>query len=277
MEIITLLIAAGCWALFDLERKLLVRSNPPEFVSFAFSLLVLPCYLVMGWYYFESWPSSRYYIPAALSALFASIGAVAFVNALSKGKISVLIPVLAITPVLSIVFSELILGERLPLVVVILVLMMSFAVHRLLGSSGALSEPGSLSMLLCATSWSLCIVLDKAALEYASAWYHGAWLNASVVVLLGLLCLVRGYGFKFVGSRRHWLLGAICFLFAVLCQLIALQTLSPGVVEATKRAFGTLISLAVGVWLFGEHIKREQLFYVAILTLCMISLLVLVN
>ena len=118
-------------------------------------------------------------------------------------------------------------------------------------------------------------MFDKAALDYTSPWFHGAWLNASVALLLGLYCMASGLAFSFTGKKSHWLFGAVCFLFAVLCQLIALKGLPPGVVEATKRAIGTVIGLAVGVWYFSENVKREQLFHAVILLLSMACLLAL--
>jgi drug/metabolite transporter (DMT)-like permease len=275
VEVTVLLVAAFCWASFDIARKVLVKTNPPEFVSLAFSVMVLPVYLLMGWYNFIVWPPIDYYLPASFSAVFAAVGAVSFVRALRQGKISVLIPVLAITPVLSIVFTQLLLDQSMPIAALALVLMMSFSLYRLLGSGGGLREPGSFSMLTCAASWSLCIVFDKAALDYTSPWFHGAWLNASVALLLGMYCMASGLAFRFTGKKSHWLFGAVCFLFAVLCQLIALKGLPPGVVEATKRAIGTVIGLALGVWYFSENVKREQLFHAVILLLSMACLLAL--
>jgi drug/metabolite transporter (DMT)-like permease len=209
----------------------------------------------------------------------------AFVVALARSPISVTVPLLSLIPAVTVGFAWPMLGERpalLQLVGIALVVLGAL----LLGSERAVApghtgnalalwwrslrqQSGALLMLVVVVCWALTLPLDKLGIELVGPARHGVALSGGVA--LGTLLLLVA---QQVQRRRGvvvattpaappardratlpLMLGAMAVAAAgLVLQLLAIQAVLVGVVEAVKRAIGNVGALGMGALAFGEPI-----------------------
>ncbi|MAE35358.1 MAG: hypothetical protein CMH97_08990, partial [Oceanospirillaceae bacterium] len=115
MSIAFLFISAICWTLFDLSRKKLVANETPLALTLAFNVGAIPLYLAAYFIASDSSVSAGYWLPSLVAATLAAMAAVGFITALKLGDVARVIPVLALTPVISTLAAGWLLGESLSL------------------------------------------------------------------------------------------------------------------------------------------------------------------
>ena len=264
MSWLFLLLASLAWVLFDFCRKRLVENNSPLLVSFVFSLFTLPVYLVF-WLATDSSQLPQvmvYYVFASLSALLAALGAVAFISALGRGRFSILLPMLALTPLIAALLNAVVFSNILNWQAYTIIGICAYATYRLLGEGFAITEPGAGFMLLAAFSWAGCICLDQFVLSHASVSFHALWVN--VIMVLVLFCSLvtrRKRALLPKGRKIYWAIGLCGFAAAVLLQFSALRYLDASIVEAVKRAIGIVAAMIVGSVFLREKLKPYQYVY----------------
>lgn len=260
-----LLIGAGfAWVGFDVCRKDLVKNHSPLSVTLGFSLLTLPIYTFVylsntGISYHQI--DQVYFVVATLSGVLAAAGAVSFITALSRGQFSILIPVLALTPVISALSNYVIFSTQLPWYAYFFILVSCYATYRLLGKGFVIAEKGAGFMLLAAFSWGTCISIDQFVLKLAPVSFHALWVNFIVCCILIIVLLLTRPSYQPVNNISRWLIGVICFSLAVFLQFSALIEIDASIVEAVKRAIGVVSALFIGRFIFKEYLTAAHYFY----------------
>lgn len=273
------LIASGLWAALDAQRKGLASSIGP---------VVLVVYLTVGqgfafgaWWAVVGapWPSAGYWLPGLGVALTNLVASVGFVAAVRASPLSLTIPMLSLTPVLSSLAAWAMLGERpglVPIVGIVAVVVGALTLQAGAVAGGPIAwarsliaEPGARWMLGVAALWSVSGVLDKVGLGHAAVPPHGA-LQALLIggALLAFLA-VRGRLGELGRARTHplgLLAAVLTSALAVGVQYLAILVWYVSFVEATKRAVGLVASVGIGRLFFGEPITAGKLVGVGVMT-----------
>ena len=268
---VTLTIISGlCWGALDAVRKQLAAH---------LEALPLTAWLVFGQLpVFTLWVvlSEQYHISAewlapglSVSAL-ALFAAILFVRAVQVSPLSLVIPMLSLTPAFAILISALTLGER-PTQLQLIGVGFVVSGALILGRAGTQTqgrgwrEPGLWMMTAVAWCWACTLTLDKLALRHADVPIHA--LAQSVVIGLSVLIILA---LRSELGRLRSLRGQVkLYLFAVGLgslatglQLIAVKSVLVGVVEGIKRSLGLTLAVANGALFFGEPLTPLKLFAV---------------
>lgn len=273
--------AALCWALFDALRKRLSRDVAPVHLALLLPLIQAPL--------LAAWAASREPLglplacawPLAASACFNGVALVVFLDALRLSPMSLTIPLLSFTPVLTTVWAWAFRGQVpgpwqvVGSALVVLgsgVLGLGGGAWRGLGS--LVKEPGVRRMTLVAVLWSWTGVLDQLAVNRgAGAWYAPA-VTLAVVVLLVLWALAQGrLGSSLAAIRplvsRPLIAGAagVIGAAALAVQIEAFRWAPVGFIEVVKRGVGMSSAVLLGRYAFHERLDGRTWVAVAILTL----------
>ena len=261
MAIVFLLISAVSWTLFDLARKKLVAGEAPLALTLAFNLGAMPLYGLAWWLSGESIATPDYWLPSAVAAALAALAAVGFISALKIGDIARVIPILALTPVISTVAAGLVLDESLNL---LQWLAMLVTVVAIVGAQGGLShikgKPFLLMLLVC-SGWGIGIVFDKQALAHSGPFFHGLVQTAAGSVLLILFALISGMPARLTTNPLRVIPALVVFVAAVVFQWLSLTELDAGVIETVKRSIGIIGALIAGVFVFNEQVTRARILW----------------
>ncbi|MFH2203720.1 MAG: EamA family transporter [Elusimicrobiota bacterium] len=189
-------LAAACGVCNALEgawvKHLSGRGFKPEFFAWCAASFTLP----ILWFSVsvEGWPAIQpaFYFPFAMAVLGNTVGLICFFRALSYGQLSLVYPLLALTPVWMLLSTEFITGEfpgRLGLWGILLSTAGCYALG--LDRTGPLSPfrnlwgiPGSRWALITSVIWSFTANFDKAAVEASSAMFHPAAAGTALAVTL---------------------------------------------------------------------------------------------
>ncbi|WMN62182.1 DMT family transporter (plasmid) [Pseudoalteromonas xiamenensis] len=255
---------------------MLTKSFSAAELTVFFTLVALPLYVF--YWIAQGAPEpvwADYLVPACLSGGLAALGSVQYLNALKRGDISKVIPVLCVTPVISGIAGWLVLNEALSWLDWCMVFLIAVGCAIMGTKSLNMRTSGFIPACITALSWGLCIVFDKVALQYATISFHLVFLSVCIVAL-NWFFLRPNLTIKQSEKLKMVFVGAGIFVGAIVFQLNALQEFHPGIVEATKRGLGVVSALAVGYWVLSEQITRKQLFLCFALVTC-VCLLVIDN
>jgi len=231
---------------------------------------------------------STFLLLATVESLAFTIASLLYVRAVTLSPLSLTIPYLGFTPVVSVVVAFIVLGEAPTLTGLIgIFLVVTGAVALHLGATdglrglitGPFREPGSWMMLLVALIWGTTTSLDKIAIRHGSEELLGFFLTAasSVILVATRIFLKNGPELSKIWSDRAslglLLLASMVAAAAVLCQFFAYRELFVAYVETIKRA-GGLGSVLIGVLIFKEGGLAYRL-PAAVLMLIGIALLML--
>jgi len=279
------LAASVLWAALDAQRKGLAGLIGP---------VVLVIYLTVGqglafgvWWAVVGapWPAAGYWLPGLGVALTNLVASVAFVAAVRASPLSLTIPMLSLTPVLSSIVAWLFLDERpgaLQLAGIFAVVAGALVLQSgtvrggpMTWARSLLAERGARWMLGVAALWSVSGVLDKVGLAYAEVPPHGA-LQALVIgfSLLGFLA-IRGRLSDLGRARARPLAlfaAVVTSALAVGLQYLAILVWYVSFVEATKRAVGLVASVGVGRMAFGEPVTPGKVSGVALMTVGVVAI-----
>jgi len=275
------LIGALSWALFDATRKRLSREISPVYLGLLLPLVQAPLLAL--------WAASREplglpaacLLPLVTSALVNGVALVLFLDALRLSPMSLTIPLLSFTPVISTTLAWIFRGQApgaaqyAGAVLVVsgaVVLGMGGGAWRSLASS--VREPGVRRMALVALLWSLTSVLDQTAVSRgAGAWYAPA-VTAAAALLMLAWTLARGQFRAFLSAAKplatHPLLTGIAIVIgatALAVQIESFRYAPVGFIEVVKRGTGMASAVLLGRFLFGEPLNRSKGLAVLLLTL----------
>lgn len=254
-----LLISSLAWTLFDLARKSLAHSEQPLTLSIAFNIGALPLYFLAWLISSEGFADINYWLPSFIAAMFAAIAAVGFVTALKLGDVTRIVPVLALTPIISTVAAGFALGESLTLWQWGAMLV---TVVGIMGAQGGVShirsKPFAL-MLLVSVCWGIGIVFDKLALQSSGPLFHGVIQTFFVALVLIAFAYMTKRGVSLSGPAYRLIPALSVFVIAVVMQWLALIEFDTGVVETVKRSLGIVGALVGGVLLFKERLRLLQI------------------
>ncbi|MCD8523763.1 MAG: DMT family transporter [Saccharospirillaceae bacterium] len=265
-----MLVSALAWSLLDLARKKLTAYAQPLTLAIWLSAGVTPLYLLLWLFQGASLPDAGYWLPGLVSLLVSALASVCYIRALSVGRIALLIPVLAFTPVVAALLSVGLLGERLSGVQWLAMLSIVLAIFLLHSGWNILLRPkeagaGLGLMLVVALCLGTGIVFDTMALTSATVFFHGLIQSAGMCLVLLLAysadSLRRSGRLSVPNYSGPWgllVLALLVFILAVSGQWLALDDVHPGIVETVKRSIGIIGAACWGVWIFGETVKPWQ-------------------
>lgn len=219
-----------------------------------------------------------FYIAVAFGLPLELLAMVLYVKALRVSPMSLTLPFLSLTPVLLIVSSYLILGERVShrgILGIALIAIGSYVLNfhhagrGILGPLRAvLRERGSVLMIIVATIYSITSVLGKMAILNSSPVFMGSTYFIALTVLYTPLALWnvrggRGFGIK---GRELWAIGAAGIFFAIMIvtHTFAVSVSKVAYMIAVKRT-SFLMGAALGFIFFKEKDLRERAFGSAIM------------
>ena len=271
MSLAALVITVLCalfWAVFDAQRKGLVRHINPIAVTAALAIGQTPLFVAWVAWDGQTVIEPGYWLPAAGVLVANVLASVLFFEAVRSSPLSATVPLLSFTPVFSALFAAVALDELLSgrqwggIALVVAGAFVLNARSADLRHPAALiramgRERGSLLMVTVAALWSGTTVLDKVAMRHTSVANHAALQVLILAVLLVAWLASRGRAgeLRAVGKcKRLFGLALVIGAVALALQLTAVQIAHVGLVEAVKRAFGVMAAVVVGRLVFGEEV-----------------------
>ena len=216
----------------------------------------------------DSSVSAGYWLPSLVAATLAAMAAVGFITALKLGEVARVIPVLALTPVISTLAAGWLLGESLSLYQWLAMLVTVVAIG---GAQGGLhhvkGKPFMLMLLVC-FGWGVGIVFDKQALEHSGPFFHGVIQTTLGSLLIATYALATRTPARLQGRALRLVPALLVFVGAVVFQWLALDGLDAGIVETVKRSVGIVGALLGGLLLFREAISKVQVFWCIVILAC---------
>jgi drug/metabolite transporter (DMT)-like permease len=220
-------------------------------------------------------PSPGYLLPGLGALALNFLGSLGFVHSVKLSPLSRTIPLLSLTPVFTALTAVPLLGElpeptQAAGILLVVVGAMALNSGGSLGGAvrGFLREKGALLMAAVALMWAVSGPLDKLALEHASVYFHATAMAFGVGVG-ALAALAWQQRLPALGSARgeaRLLLAAmICITVALTFQLLAIRVVLVSLVEAFKRALGSLIAVVLGGAVFGEKVGPGEWISVAVM------------
>lgn len=270
-----MVLSGLAFAGLDLIRKLLAGRLDALVLVFFMSLGAAPIVLVLLVSSEGPAPSPGYLLPGLGALVFNFLGSLGFIYAVKLSPLSRTIPLLSLTPAFMALTAIPLLGEypgpyqTLGIALVVIGAMTLTSEGDVLRPlRGLAKERGSVIMAGVAFFWSLSGPLDKRAIEHASVYFHATVMTAGVAAGALIVLLLQGRARALMDGRRHvpLLLGAmIAVTLALTFQLLAIQHVLVSLVEAMKRALGSLGALVLGRIVFSERVLPRQILAVVVM------------
>ena len=246
------------------------------FYAFLLEAPILGLWLVLGGDY-RLHPG--YLLPGAAAAVLGLGANVLFMVALRRSPLSLMIPMLALVPVITALFSGVLIGEWprvLQAAGIVFVAAGLFALYLPAGSGLSLRavwnafarEPGAKPMLGVVLLWSLNPPVDKMCLNYASVGMHGFVQLLILSSTLGVWLLLHGgpRGLRLPPGAIRPLAGvALTAGMGYGLQLAAYKMTLVALVELIKRVIGLVGALILGRAYFQEAITGPKVVGIAIM------------
>lgn len=282
VSLVAILLSLGCgigFAASDYFRKTASISCSTALVLFYFMGGQIP--ILAAWLAFtqEARLTPAYILPGLVDIALGLAANVCFIAAVRRSPLSLMIPLLALVPVITAGTGALLLREMLSLGQLsgtVLIVVGLFALYTPPKQSAAAittwrairTEPGVPLMLCTVIGWSLTPVFDKMCVNASSVPVHGLIQVIAICALSGLWIVMKNGPAALIpphGSRVALAGGAISAGFGYGLQLAAYQATMVAVVEGLKRVTGLLAALVVGRVMFAEPITTPKIIGVAIL------------
>jgi drug/metabolite transporter (DMT)-like permease len=263
----------------DYFRKAVpLRASAPLALFYAF-LLEIP---VLGLWVLVSGDTrieSGYVLPGLVVAVLGMAANILFMVALRRSPLSLMIPLLAMVPVLTALSGGALLGEwptvqqALGIVFVAAGLFALYVpdegAHPLRVWRNLMSEPGTRPMGGVVLLWSISPAVDKMCLAHAGVGMHGLVQLVILAAALGLWLALRGgpRALSLPSGTLKPLAGvALAAGLGYGLQLAAYQMTLVAVVELFKRVIGLLGALLLGRAFFREPLSVPKIVGIAIMT-----------
>lgn len=269
------------YVVLDVLRKLLGQRLAALPVAIGLNLGALPLYVgalmvtAVG-----SWDGT-FALVATLLAGTQAIASLLYVQAVTLSPLSLTVPYLSITPVVSALVAFMMLHEAPRLLGVVGIILVTGGALALQADEHArlrtlllapFSEPGSWRMLVVAILWGVTTPLNKIAIAHGSEVLLAGWITVGSAALLGMWW---GLGMTEQAPTHEPVslqttallaLAALVVAGAVLFQLFAYKEMLVAYVETIKR-FGSVLTVFLGVIVFGETGLARRLPAAAVMTL----------
>lgn len=259
------LICAFALATSDaLTKKALVRSN--EYLAAWFRLVFSIPLLLLIWLVVPTPKLDPAFYSAFILSLPLEIAAmILYVKALKVSPLSLTLPFLSLTPILLIVVSYLILGEKVSLqgsIGIVVLAAGGYALHfheirkgLWMPFKAIWRERGSLLMIAVAIIYSVTATLGKMAIEHSSPLFFGVTYFCAVTVLFAPIALLMGRHelkeFIFTGQYKRLFFPGLIYSIMIVSHMTALNLTKVAYMISVKR-----ISLVIGV-IYGYFLFRE--------------------
>ncbi|MEM7678399.1 MAG: DMT family transporter [Myxococcota bacterium] len=252
--------AAVCWVILDILRKRLTERIASVPLLWGMTAAQIPIFVAVAVFAPAPVDWRAYAQPGLATLLINLVANVAMVNALAIGALSRTIPVLSLTPAITVVTAAVLLEEvpSIPQGIGIglsVVGTVALAVDRSQGRFRL--EPGILLMLGVAALWSLSASVDKLALQHISVAGHGAAQCVGLWLALSVLMLANNKPEERAALRATVvpiILAALLMAAASSLQYLAVNRTLVSLVETIKRALGGATALAIGATFFNEKV-----------------------
>lgn len=248
------------------------------FYAFLLEMPVLALWMVLSG---DVRLGASYLVPGLIAAVIGFGANLFFIIAIRKSPLSLMVPLLALVPVLTALVSGALLGEwprsvqSAGIVVVTAGLICLFvpaegARHPLAVWRNLVREPGVLPMAGVVALWSIQPPVDKICLTYASVGLHGLIQLMVLASAAGAWLVARGGVQAFVlppGAAKPLAGVALTAGLGYGLQLVAYQMALVAIVELIKRTVGLAGSMILGRAYFRESITPPKVVGMAIILL----------
>lgn len=276
-----LFLALASGALFsaaDYFRKAVPRTCPADVILFYFVIGQIP--LLGAWALWRGeWDvAPAYVIPGLIDAAFGLAANLLMIVAIRKSALSLMIPLLALAPVVTLVSAGVVLGEWPTLrqdAGIILIATGLFALFQPAGAKPSLrgawsalrAEKGTFPMLAVVVLWSTTPAIDKLCLAHTSSPMHALLQVLLIGSALVLWAARRGFTrLKLTPEARAPIAGAaVTGAIAYACQIAAYAIAFVALVEVVKRVVGLAASQILGRAGFREPVTRTKIAGIAII------------
>ena len=225
--------------------------------------------------------SAGYVLPGIAAAVLGLGANLLFIIAVRRSPLSMMIPLLALVPVLTALFGGVLIGEWPSLIQMAGILVVAAGLftlyvpadggfHPLLVWRNMAREPGALPMAGVVVLWTLSPPVDKMCLAAASVGMHGLLQLTTLWAATGLWLVFKG-GPKALapprGAAKPLLGVALTAGLGYGLQLAAYQLALVAVVEVFKRTIGLVGALILGRAYFAEAMTGPKVLGIVILVL----------
>lgn len=269
MSGILLAIFSGTtFSLADTFRKILGQKMDAASLNFWLHLFQLPFLFVLLIYLPGSPDQSNlnadYWLYAAPSIAANILANFLFLRSLQLTSIGLAIPLLSTTPVFSMLWGILFLGE-MPVPAAFLGIALIIIPALFLPGTEVSDrwlclvrpDKGSIYMILVSFLWSIAIIFDKLCLEKTSVSIHLSVLVASTAIFFAIIYVLNRR--KAIMKRQNHSIPvilltstALLLIAALLMQFFALHSIEAAYVEAIKRGSSPILSIFWGYFFFQE-------------------------
>lgn len=278
-----LLLGLGCGVLYsagDTFRKAVPASCPPETIFFYYIGGQIP---VLG--VWVAWTGTAdvahaYILPGAIDAACGLAANFLFIVAIRRSPISLMVPLLALVPVLTLIVGGLSLGEWPSVrqnLGIFLIAAGLFALFQppsaALGVRAAWTslraQEGSLPMLAVVLLWSVTPALDKMCLAHTTPGMHSLIQVALIWGALLIVVLARGLSTVRLpaGARGPVAAAAVAGGLGYACQLAAYSIAMVALIEVLKRTVSLLSALLLGRAAFREPLTAAKIAGIAVIAM----------
>jgi drug/metabolite transporter (DMT)-like permease len=270
-----MIVSALAFAGLDLIRKLLAGRIDALALVFFMSLGAVPFLGALLALHGLEAPSPGYLLPGLGALAMNFLASLGFVHSVKLSPLSRTIPLLSLTPVFTALTAIPLLGElpeprQAAGILLVVVGAMALNSGGSLGGAfrGLLREKGALLMAAVALMWAVSGPLDKLALEHASVYFHATAMAFGVGIgaLAALAWQRRLPALRSArGEAGLLVMAMVCITLALTFQLLAIRVVLVSLVEAFKRAGGSLMAVVLGGVVFGEKVGPREWISVAVM------------
>jgi drug/metabolite transporter (DMT)-like permease len=265
------LICAFTLATSDALTKKALISGDEYLVAWFRLLFALPILIIL--FFFISAPrvDAIFWKAFALSLPLEIVALILYIKALRISPLSLTLPFLSLTPVFLILFSYLILGEKVSprgATGILLLAAGSYTLNLHEMRSGILTpfkaigrEKGSVFMIVVAVIYSITSSLGKMAIEHSSPLFFGATYFIALTLLFSPIALIAGRDKEnFIKGRRYRRLffPGIFYSIMIVTHMLALSMTKVAYMISVKRT-SLIMGVIYGYFLFSERNIRERL------------------
>lgn len=251
----------------DVLGKRLLSTLDPVVVAFGWRAFALPFLLPVLWLTGIPKIGPDFGWALLVGGGLNILASVLYMRAIRGADLSVVVPLVAFTPLFLLLTSPLLLGERpgtAGTAGVVLIVVGSYVLKFDKRAGGPLNpfrsllkEPGGRPMLLVAFLWSITANVDKMGIRDSSPVFWAVAVNVVIAAALAPWALMRGRMHSFPKWRALLPIGAAGG-FGTVCQMVAVSMAYVPYVIALKRT-STVMSVLWGHLLFQEPGLRERL------------------
>jgi drug/metabolite transporter (DMT)-like permease len=275
-------LSLGCglaYSASDYFRKSATADCSTNMVLFYFIAGQLPILITWAWLSGDTRVASSYWLPGIADVVIGLLANAMFIFAVKRSPLSLMIPLLALVPVVTAITSALALQELLSpsqmvgTVLIVLGLMVlynppGYGLNLFATWRAFRKEPGVGPMMITVVGWSVTAVLDKLCLQATSLPMHAMIQVGSICALTGVwIVMTTGVAGLIPPKRARWTLvgAALAATAGYTLQLASYQATLLAIAEGLKRVTSILSSLVVGRLMFNEPLNASKVVGIGIL------------